>query len=219
MKTSFLLAACTLMLSPAVQAEESPLFYYVSVSGSTDLATSAELEGELDTGSSVIDIGMDLSGSGETSIRGAVGLGSRSESEGASRAEIEYARIVVGIDETDSHSTAGRTAATLYGEGAMTGSNIALNGYVDLHFTENWMGYAGLGFGLFSSDMEVLDSVTGLSWQMMCGLGYNFTEHFALYGGYRLFMIPELEFSNHNLDATISRLMSHNLEVGLRITF
>ena len=205
-----LLAASLLAAAPAAAESEG---LYLDVRGGVTFVEDAD---NVANNGSAVETSYDPG----YSAAGAVGY-----DFGDFRIEGEVSYREAGVDEVEDGTSSFSADGEVYAIAGM------VNGYYDLDLGSSWKPYLGGGLGgaVVGFDNLETDAFGDLAddedfvfaFQFAAGVGYEFTDNLALYGGYRFFGTtePELETNDGNNTEFDSELFSHNIEVGLRYTF
>jgi len=111
--------------------------------------------------------------------------------------------------------------------GDVSAVSFMANGYYDFPVEGVWQPYLGLGIGgaSVSADLTSLitfpldDSATVFAYQIMAGLGYEFSPSTILTGGYRFFATADPEFKDSVGNIIESEVSAHEFSFGVRYLF
>ena len=115
-------------------------------------------------------------------------------------------------------------------DGKFSYTSLMLNGYYDFICNDNFTVYGGLGLGYARASIKANNMPTGhsfndsagvLAYQLMAGIGYDFTENFLVSLGYRLVSStnPKLKEQGTGTKRRIEAPFAHCVELGLRYSF
>jgi OOP family OmpA-OmpF porin len=138
--------------------------------------------------------------------------------------EITYRRN--NIDEID---IASWRRGAMGGDGDITSTSFMFNGYFDFENETVITPYAGVGIGIAVisfNDVSAIgidlvdDDTSELAAQLAVGFSYTVSDLVMIDLGYRYFFTDEMEFENEfGNDIGDESYDSHNIMVGLRVTF
>jgi opacity protein-like surface antigen len=141
---------------------------------------------------------------------------------GKGRVEIEFAYRSNDLDQVefaDSDMDAG---------GEATVFSVMLNTFGEYRETTPWIPYVGAGIGWARISLKDVDISRGplvddednrFAFQFGAGLGYELSPHFALDLGYRYFAVLEPEFRDAQGEEFESEYRTHQIHLGVRVTF
>lgn len=139
------------------------------------------------------------------------------------RLEGEYTYRRAGIDDVCSAGICVSRQDPSF-SGSIDAHSFMANLLYEHRFAQKWLPYVGGGAGLVLADVEVSggnvgifsadDSVAGLAFQFMAGVGYEINPKFVVSAGYTYWDSAETNLVGENFD-----LRAHNFMVGGRYNF
>ena len=117
---------------------------------------------------------------------------------------------------------------TVNGDGNAFAAGGMVNAYYDFDLGSPWTPYVGAGLGAAVVGFEnwraagidlADDEDLVFAFQGAAGLGYEFNDRFAVYGGYRFFGTTDPSLEDDAGDDFDSEFYSHTIELGFRYIF